>query len=47
MVSAVVGQVSMQLVSVGASVIQYVHAGIGQTPMSQCGLGYVSDHIHC
>jgi hypothetical protein len=46
-VSAVVSQVSMQLVSVGASVIQCIHAGIGHTPMSQCGLGYVSDQIPC
>ena len=47
MVSAVMGQVSMQLVCVGALVIQCVHVGIGQMPMSQCGLGYVSDQIHC
>ena len=32
--SAVVGQVSTQLVSVGASVVQCVRVGIGQTPMS-------------
>ena len=46
-VSTIVGQVSTRLVSIGASVVQCVHAGIGQMPMSQCGLGYVSDQIHC
>ena len=38
-VSAVMGQMSTRLVSVSASVVRCVHVGIGQMPMSQCGLG--------